>query len=139
MKDQLRERNLSEAHRSTAELLDMFRKGAEAQTAVNDTKRMMAERVRREAGMSVVSGARCQATSERAQSANRMRLRSERDALEAETNKHQDLEAHRSSAYRVELAASPERVRQLKTIEAERKASLTGGLRRQYRALEVTA
>lgn len=138
-RDQLRERNLSDAHRSTAELLDRFRQGAEAQTAFNDAKRMMANRVRKQAGLSVVRGARDQATIEKMEAAAALRFRAEQDALDAETSRQRHLETHRASAYRIELEASPERVRQLKVIEAERRASLTGGLRRQNRAREALA
>lgn len=138
-REQVRQRNLSEAHRSTADLLDKFRQGAESQTAFNDSKRLLAESVRREAGLQVVRSARTRACTERARSASNLRAQSERAELQAERDRLAALEAHRSLAHRVELAASPERVRVLKGVEADRKASLTGGLRRQYRALEALA
>ena len=134
----VREHNLLEAHRSTAERLDMFRQSAEAQSALNDAKRMMAERVRREAGIGVVRVALTRANTEKNDAASSIRERSERDTLEAEAGRLQHLESHKHSACRVELEASPERVRELKSVEAARKASLTGGLRRQYRAFEVS-
>lgn len=138
-KNQMRERNLSEAHRSTAELLELFRQGAESQTQFNDAKQLMSERVRREAGLNVVRSARTQASRERAKSASVVRRRSEHDALRAQSSRQDGLEARRMSSYRIELAASPDRVRQLKDVEAERKANLTGGLRQQNRALEALA
>ena len=49
------------------------------------------------------------------------------------------MEAHKQAACSVELAASPERVRELKNVEASRKAALAGSLRRQYRAFEELA
>ena len=136
-RSELRERNLSEAHRATAELLDMFRHGAESQSAFNDAKRLMAERVRKEAGHSAVRAARSKAAADRANSASRAREKAERVAAKADARKQQQLEAHRAAAYRIELEASAERVRQLKEAEAERKASLTGALRRQKLALEA--
>ena len=138
-REQLREKNLSDAHRATAELLGMFRQGAESQTQLNDAKRMIAERVRREAGIDVVRGARRKVMAERAKSASGVRNRSERDALDAEAGRTSSVSSHRASASRIELTASPARVRQLKNAEAERKANLTDGLRRQNRALEALA
>jgi len=73
-RNRVREDNLTEAHRSTAERLHLFRQSAQAQANLNDAKRMMAERVR-----------------------------------------------------------------ELTGVEAARKAGLTGGLRRQYRAMEALA
>ena len=133
----VREHNLLEAHRATAERLEMFRQSAEAQSALNDAKRMMAERVRREAGLSVVRVALTKANAERTDAAASLRERSERDTLSAEAGRLQKLEAHKLSACRVELEASPDRVRELKSVEAARKAGLAGGLRRQSRAFEV--
>jgi len=138
-RNRVREDNLTEAHRSTAERLHLFRQSAETQASLNDAKRMMAERVRREAGLDVVRGALTRASSERASLAAELRSRSTRDTHAAETARQLDLEAHKASACRVELEASPERVRELKGVEAARKAGLTGGLRRQYRAMEVLA
>ena len=79
------------------------------------------------------------ATTERMDSASAVRERSGRAALVASNVRQQQLDAHRASAYRIELEASPMRVHQLKKVEAERKAGITDGLRRQYRALEVRA
>jgi hypothetical protein len=136
--DRVREHNLLEAHRSTAERLDLFRQSAEAQSALNDAKRIMAERVRREAGLNVVRRALTMASAERMDTASNIRERSEHDTLEAEAARLRQLEAHKLAACRVELEASPERVRELKHVESARKAGLTGGLRRQYRAFEVS-
>lgn len=135
--NRVREHNLLEAHRSTAERLEMFRQSAEAQSALNDAKRMMAERVRREAGLGIVRLALTRASAERADTASTIRERSERDTLKAEAIRMRDLEAHKLAACRVELEASPERIRELKSVEAARKAGLTSSLRRQYRAFEV--
>ena len=138
-RNELRERNLSDAHKSTAELLEKFREGSEAQNSINDTKRMLAEKVRKEAGLEVVRGAISKANAEKMASATELRKGSERAAVDAEMGRMQHLEANKASAYRMELAASPERVRQLKTVEAKRKANMGNGLRRQYRALEALA
>ena len=115
----------------------MFRQSAEAQNALNDGKRSMAERVRREAGLKVVRSALARASEERGLSAAELRKRSERDMVEAELQHMQDISQKQAMASRVELEASPDRVRELKGIEARRKAGLTGALRSQQRALEV--
>ena len=138
-RNQVRERNLSDAHRSTAELLDMFRQGAESQNAISDEKRMMADRVRREVGIEVVRSAQRRSKRERAKSARSLREASEKVELQAAAARLAALEGHRNTAYRIELTASPERVRQLKSLEAQRKANMTGGLRRQNQALEALA
>jgi colicin import membrane protein len=138
-RNRVREANLMEAHRSTAERLNLFRQSAEAQSALNDAKRMMAEQVRREAGLTVVRESLTRASAERAAEATRLRQKKDKEAQRADSGRQRHLEAHKASASRVELEASPERVRELKSIEAQRKAGLTGGLRRQNRAFEALA
>lgn len=136
-RNHVRASNLSEAQRSCAERLDMFRQSAEAQSALNDGKRLMAERVRREAGLAVVRGALSRASSERGAQAAQLRSRSQSDLFEMEKARLLSNRSKQNSASRVELEASPDRVRELKGVEARRKAGLTGALRDQYRAFEV--
>ena len=138
-RNNVREHNLSEAHRASAERLDLFRQSAEAQSALNDGKRLMAERVRREAGLGVVRGAFSRLTSERGANAAELRRKSEAYMLDAEYGRLQTSQSKVASARGVELVASPARVRQLKSVEERRKAGLTGALREQNRALEALA
>jgi len=135
----VREHNLSEAHRASAERLDMFRQSAEAQGALNDGKRLMAERVRREAGRDVVRGALTRLTTERGANAAELRKQSSAHTLDAEYSRLQISQAKQASASRVEVQASPARVRELKGVETRRKVGLTGALRDQYRAFEALA
>lgn len=74
-RNNVREHNLSEAHHASAQRLDMFRQCADAQSALSDGKRLMAERVRREAGRDVVRGALSRLSSERAANAAELRKR----------------------------------------------------------------
>ena len=138
-RNNVREHNLSEAHRASAERLDMFRQSAEAQSALNDGKRLMAERVRREAGRDVVRSALSRLSTERGANAAELRKQSSTHMLDAEYKKLQTSQAKQASASRVELVASPARVRELKGVEERRKAGLTGALRNQYRAFEALA
>lgn len=138
-RNNVREHNLSEAHRASAERLDLFRQSAEAQSALNDGKRLMAERVRREAGRGVVRGALSRLSSERGANAADLRRKSEAYMLDAEYGKLQANQTKQASARGVELVASPARVRQLRSVEERRKAGLTGALREQYRAFEALA
>jgi len=136
-RNHLRASNLSDAQRSCAERLDMFRQSADAQGALNEGKRLMAERVRREAGLDVVRGALSRASNERSASATRLRNRSQNDLVEMELARLQATQTKQQLASRIELEASPDRVRELKGVEARRKAGLTGALRDQYRAFEA--
>ena len=138
-RNNVRENNLSEAHRASAERLDMFRQSAEAQSALNEGKRTMAERVKREAGLKVVRSALSRASVERSRSAAELRKRSQRDMVEAEMQRMREVQFKQAAATRVELEASPDRVRELKGVEARRKAALSGALRSQHRAFEVRA
>ena len=133
----VREHNLSEAHRASAERLDMFKQSAEAQSALSEGKRLMAERVRREAGLQVVRSALSRASFERGLEAERLRRSSQNNNVSAELGRIETTQTKQLSASRVELQASPQRLRELKGIEARRKAGLTGALRSQYRAFEV--
>ena len=130
---------LLEAHRSTAERLDLFRQSAEVQSHLNDSKRLMAEKVKKEAGLDVVRSALKRSSSERGMQAQALREQSGAFASRAEARRQAELEAHKVAASRIELIASPERVRELRGVEHQRKAGLTGGLRRQYRAFEALA
>lgn len=138
-RNRVREANLMEAHRSTAERLDLFRHSAEVQSLLNDSKRLMAERVKREAGLDVVRTALKRSSAERGQQAQQIRAQSGAIANRAEQNRQAEIDAHKLAASRIELVASPERIRELRGIEHQRKSGLTGGLRRQYRAFEALA
>lgn len=62
---------------------------------------------------------------------------SNENLLHAECERLRTSQARQALASRVELQASPQRVRNLKDVEARRKAGLTNALRCQNRAFEA--